>query len=141
MSYGCMLLKLVGTDMNHTIRVLKEAEAYPGPSLIIAYSPCIAHGIRGGMTSSSKRTKLAVQSGYWHLYRYNPLLKEEGKNPFILDSKEPTESFQDFLKTEVRYSSLAKTFPEVAEEFFQKAEQDAKERYRIYKAMSESPIA
>jgi pyruvate/2-oxoacid:ferredoxin oxidoreductase beta subunit len=143
MSYGYVYVAQIGlgADMNHTIRVLKEAEAYPGPSLIIAYSPCIAHGIRGGMTSSSKRTKLAVQSGYWHLYRYNPLLKEEGKNPFILDSKEPTESFQDFLKTEVRYSSLAKTFPEVAEEFFQKAEQDAKERYRIYKAMSESPIA
>jgi len=142
MSYGYVYVAQIGlgADMNHTIKVLKEAEAYPGPSLIIAYSPCIAHGMRGGMTNSSKRTKLAVQSGYWHLYRYNPMLKAEGKNPFILDSKEPTESFQDFLKTEVRYSSLSKTFPEVAEEFFQVAENDARERYNIYKAMSESPI-
>ncbi len=143
MTYGYVYVAQIalGADMNHTIKVIKEAEAYPGPSLIIAYSPCIAHGIQGGMGKSSNRTKLAVQSGYWHLYRYNPLLKEEGKNPFSLDSKEPTESFQDFLKTEVRYTSLAKTFPEVAEEFFQVAEEDAKERYRIYKAMSETPLA
>ena len=143
MTYGYVYVAQIalGADMNHTIRVIKEAEAYPGPSLIIAYSPCIAHGMKGGMTTSSKRTKLAVQSGYWHLYRYNPLLKEEGKNPFSLDSKEPTESFQDFLNTEVRYTTLAKTFPEVAEEFFQVAENDAKERYNIYKAMSETPLA
>ncbi|HZJ57722.1 MAG TPA: pyruvate:ferredoxin (flavodoxin) oxidoreductase [Clostridia bacterium] len=142
MTYGYVYVAQIGlgADMNHTVRVLREAEAYPGPSLIIAYSPCIAHGMRGGMVNSSSRTKLAVQSGYWHLYRYNPLLKEEGKNPFILDSKEPTESFQDFLNTEVRYTTLAKTFPEVAKEFFQVAENDAKDRYNIYKAMSESPI-
>ncbi len=142
MTYGYVYVAQIalGADMNHTIKVLKEAEAYPGPSLIIAYSPCIAHGMKGGMGNSSNRTKLAVQCGYWHLYRYNPLLKAEGKNPFSLDSKEPTESFQDFLKTEVRYSSLAKTFPEIAEEFFQVAENDAKERYNIYKAMSENPI-
>ncbi|MFY9427474.1 MAG: pyruvate:ferredoxin (flavodoxin) oxidoreductase [Caldicoprobacterales bacterium] len=143
MTYGYVYVAQIGlgADMNQAIKAIKEAEAYPGPSLIIAYSPCIAHGIRGGMGKSSVRTKQAVQSGYWHLYRYNPLLKEEGKNPFILDSKEPTESFQDFLKTEVRYTSLSKTFPEVAEEFFKIAEEDAKERYRIYKAMAETPLA
>ena len=142
MTYGYVYVAQIalGANMNHAVRVIKEAEAYPGPSLIIAYSPCIAHGMKGGMTSSSIRTKQAVECGYWHLYSYNPLLKEEGKNPFSLDSKEPTESFQDFLNTEVRYTTLAKTFPEVAEEFFQKAEQDAKERYNIYKAMSESPL-
>ncbi|NLJ40630.1 MAG: pyruvate:ferredoxin (flavodoxin) oxidoreductase, partial [Clostridiales bacterium] len=143
MTYGYVYVAQIGlgANMNHTLKVLQEAEAYPGPSLVIAYSPCIAHGMRGGLTNSSNRTKLAVESGYWHLYRYNPQLKAEGKNPFILDSKEPTKSFQDFLKTEVRYSSLAKTFPEVAEEFFQIAESDAKERYNIYKAMSETTLA
>ena len=126
----------MGANQNQLIKALTEAEKYPGPSLIIAYAPCINHGIRIGMGNSQLREKQAVESGYWHLYRYNPLLKEQGKNPFILDSKEPAADFKEFLMGEVRYSSLTKTFPERAEELFDKAERDAKERYEIYKELS-----
>ena len=139
MTYGYVYVTQVsmGADQNQLIRALKEAEAYNGPSLIIAYSPCIAHGIRAGMGKTQEQGKKAVEAGYWHLYRYNPLLKEEGKNPFILDSKEPTASFKDFLLGEVRYSSLTKTFPEVADMLFDKAEEDAKERYESYRCLAE----
>ena len=140
MSYGYVYVAQIalGADMNQAIRAIKEAEAYPGPSLIIAYAPCINHGIRGGMSQSINQEKAAVKAGYWHLYRFNPELAEKGENPFILDSKEPTESFQDFLRSEVRYTSLEKTFPEIAQEYFQKAEADAKARYMSYKRLAAS---
>ncbi len=122
----------LGANMNQAIKAIKEAESYPGPSLIIAYSTCINHGIVAGMGTSMERMKKAVEAGYWHLWRYNPLLKEEGKNPFILDSKEPTGSFVEFLMGEVRYSSLFKTFPHLAENLFKMAEDMAKEKYENY---------
>lgn len=138
MSYGYVYVAQIalGADMNQAIKAIKEAEAYPGPSLIIAYAPCINHGIRGGMSQSINQEKAAVKAGYWHLYRFNPELAEKGENPFILDSKEPTESFQDFLRSEVRYTSLEKTFPEVAQEYFEKAEADARARYASYKRLA-----
>ena len=134
MSYGYVYVAQVamGADKNQLMKAVTEAEAYPGPSLIIAYSPCINHGIKAGMGKAQEEQRKAVAAGYWDLYRYNPQLKEEGKNPFSLDSKEPTESFQDFLKGEVRYASLAKAAPDVAEELFAKTEQDAKERRLSY---------
>ncbi|AZO93670.1 pyruvate:ferredoxin (flavodoxin) oxidoreductase [Halocella sp. SP3-1] len=139
-SYGYVYVAQIalGANMNQTLKALKEAEAYPGPSLIIAYAPCINHGLKAGMGCSVEQEKNAVQAGYWHLYRFNPELEEEGKNPFSLDSKEPTESFQDYLKSEVRYTSLEKTFPEIAKEYFQKAEKDAKARYESYKRLESS---
>jgi len=139
MSYGYVYVAQVamGANQNQLLKALIEAESYPGPSLIIAYAPCIAHGIRGGMGNSQLRQKEAVEAGYWHLYRYNPLLKEQGKNPFILDSKEPTADFKEFLMGEVRYSSLKATFPELADELFEKAAKDAKERYEAYKKLAE----
>jgi pyruvate-ferredoxin/flavodoxin oxidoreductase len=127
----------MGADMNQTIKAITEAEKYKGPSLIIAYSPCINHGIKSGMGCSMREAKRAVEAGYWHLYRYNPQLKEEGKNPFILDSKEPKASFKDFLHGEIRYSSLMNIFPEIAEEMFDQAEKHAKERYETYKRLAE----
>jgi pyruvate-ferredoxin/flavodoxin oxidoreductase len=126
----------MGADKNQTLKAIAEAEAYPGPSLIIAYSPCINHGIRNGMGKSHAEAKKAVESGYWALYRYNPLLKEKGENPFILDSKEPTTNFQDFLKSEVRYSSLMQQYPEFAQELFDEAEKDAKERLDGYRRLA-----
>lgn len=139
-TYGYVYVAQVGMGANQAqyMRALKEAEAYPGPSIIIAYSPCINHGLRAGMGASQNEIKLAVECGYWHLYRYNPLLEEEGKNPFILDSKEPDWSkFQNFLKGEVRYTSLMKAFPAEAKQLFAAAESDAKRRYNGYKRMSE----
>jgi pyruvate-ferredoxin/flavodoxin oxidoreductase len=144
MTYGNVYVAQVGINADNTqlIKALREAEEHHGPSLIIAYAPCINHGIKEGMGRSMATIKKAVQAGYWHLYRYNPALKEEGKNPFILDSKEPTESFRDFILGQVRYSSLAQAFPEQAEELFKQAELMAKERYRIYKQMAEAePIS
>lgn len=134
MSYGYVYVAQVamGANKNQLLKAITEAEAYDGPSLIIAYAPCINHGIYAGMGRTQEQMAKAVEAGYWHLYRYNPELKKEGKNPFTLDSKEPTASFRDFLLSEVRYASLKKTFPEVAEELFAKAEEDAKERYRTY---------
>ncbi|CUH92547.1 pyruvate:ferredoxin (flavodoxin) oxidoreductase [Herbinix luporum] len=139
MTYGNVYVAQVGINADNTqlIKALREAESYKGPSLIICYSPCINHGIKEGMGRSMANIKKAVQSGYWHLYRYNPMLKKEGKNPFILDSKEPTESFRDFLMGQVRYSSLMKAFPDMAEELFEQAEKQAKEKYAIYKQMAE----
>ena len=138
MTYGYVYVAQIamGANMNHTIRTILEAESYPGPSLIIAYSPCINHGIRSGMGSSILQEKRAVEAGYWHLYRYNPLLKAEGKNPFTLDSKPPTASFKEFLLSEVRYASLQRTFPDLAEELFSKAEADAQERLGEYQRLA-----
>ncbi|WP_040194890.1 pyruvate:ferredoxin (flavodoxin) oxidoreductase [Clostridium culturomicium] len=138
MSYGYVYVAQIamGADHNQTLKAIKEAEAYNGPSLIIAYAPCISHGLKGGMSGSQLEAKKAVACGYWGLYRFNPELKEAGKNPFILDSKEPTESFRDFILGEVRYASLAKMYPEIAEELFAKTEQDAKERLEGYKKLA-----
>jgi pyruvate-ferredoxin/flavodoxin oxidoreductase len=136
MSYGYVYVAHVAMSANpaQLIKAMNEAEAYPGPSLIIAYSPCINHGIN--MSYSQAEIRKAVASGYWNLYRYNPLLAEEGKNPFTLDSKEPTESYQDFIRGEVRYTSLVKTFPSVAEQLFKEAEEESKERFETYKKLS-----
>ncbi len=140
MSYGYVYVAQVamGADKNQLVKALVEAEKYHGPSLIIAYAPCINHGLKGGMSGAQNEIKRAVEAGYWHMYRFNPELKAEGKNPFILDSKEPTASFRDFLLSEVRYSALQRTFPEIAEELFQKSEEDAKNRLESYKKMAEA---
>ena len=135
MTYGYVYVAQVsiGASQTQLFNVLKEAEAYPGPSLIIAYAPCINHGIKGGMTRTQTVGKQAVECGYWHLWHYNPALEAEGKNPFMLDSKEPDwTKFRDFLMKEVRYTSLQKAFPAEAEELFQAAEDNAKWRYNSY---------
>ncbi len=136
MTYGYVYVASVamGSNKNQLMKALVEAESYDGPSLIIAYSPCINHGIN--MSMSQEEEKRAVEVGYWPLYRYNPMLKEKGENPFILDSKEPKEGFQDFLMSEVRYSSLTRSFPERAKILFKKAEQEMIERYEGYKRMA-----
>ncbi len=136
MSYGYVYVASVamGANKSQLLKALLEAESYDGPSLIIAYAPCINHGINMGLTQEEE--KRAVEVGYWPLYRYNPTLKQEGKNPFTLDSKEPKEGFKEFLLGEVRYSSLTRTFPENAERLFQKAQDDIKERYETYKRMA-----
>jgi pyruvate-ferredoxin/flavodoxin oxidoreductase len=136
MSYGYVYVASVamGANKNQWMRALVGAESYQGPSIIIAYSPCINHGI--DMSQSQNEQQRAVDSGYWTLYRYDPRLKEEGKNPFILDSKEPKGDFKEFLMGEVRYSSLKRAFPGNAEELFQKAEEDMKEKFAMYKQMA-----
>ncbi len=138
MSYGYVYVAQIamGADKNQTLKAITEAENYPGPSLIIAYSPCINHGLKIGMGKSQTQEKNAVEAGYWTLYRYNPQLEEEGKNPFIMDSKEPTKDFKEFLMSEVRYASLYKAFPDIADELFDKAEADAKYRYEKYLKMA-----
>jgi pyruvate-ferredoxin/flavodoxin oxidoreductase len=135
MTYGTVYVAQVamGASQNQFFKAIKEAEAYPGPSLIIAYAPCINHGLRLGMGKTQLEEARAVESGYWHTYRYNPQLEAEGKNPFTLDSKEPDWSkFQEFIQSEVRYLSLTKTFPGEAERLFKIAEEDAKWRYDYY---------
>lgn len=138
MSYGYVYVAQIamGADKNQTLKAIAEAEAYDGPSLIIAYSPCINHGLKAGMGKSQLEAKHAVECGYWANYRYNPELKEQGKNPFILDSKEPTGDFREFLMGEVRYSALLKQFPDQAEALFEKTEHDAKERLATYKRLA-----
>ncbi|HAF60268.1 MAG TPA: pyruvate:ferredoxin (flavodoxin) oxidoreductase, partial [Clostridiales bacterium UBA9856] len=139
MSYGYVYVAQVGmgADKNQLLKALIEAERYDGPSLIICYAPCINHGIKKGMGKSQEDIKDAVETGYWHLYRYNPELKKEGKNPFILDSKEPKRPFREFLMGQVRYTALLSEFPEIAEQLFEKAEADAAERYETYKKLAE----
>ncbi len=139
-TYGYVYVAQIamGASQKQTLNALLEAERYSGPSIVIAYSPCINHGIYAGMGCSQLREKQAVEAGYWHLYRYNPELEKEGKNPFVLDSKEPTEPFKEFLMGEVRYASLTKTFPEIAKNLFGKAEKDAKAKYEKYRAMAEA---
>ncbi len=140
-TYGYVYVAQIALGANpaHAIKALREAESYPGPSLVIAYAPCINHGIKakGNMANSIAEEKKAVDTGYWHLWRYNPELKEEGKNPFILDSKEPTGQVRDFLEGENRYLMLKQAFPDVAEELFSKAEKDLLERYENYKRMAQ----
>ncbi|MBY0756181.1 pyruvate:ferredoxin (flavodoxin) oxidoreductase [Clostridium sardiniense] len=138
MSYGYVYVAQIsmGADKNQTLKAIAEAEAYPGPSLIIGYAPCINHGIRLGMGNSTLEAKRAVDCGYWGMYRFNPELKGTGKNPFTLDSKEPTADFKEFLMGEVRYASLAKAFPEAAEALFEKTYTDAMERLEGYKKLA-----
>jgi len=143
MSYGYVYVAQVsmGASQSQYLKALKEAEAYPGPSLIIAYAPCINHGLRDGMGKTQAQAKAAVEAGYWHMYRFNPMLEEQGQNPFQLDSKEPDWSkFQDFLHSEVRYSSLSKAVPAEAAELFKAAEVNAKWRYNGYKRLSEQVL-
>ncbi len=140
MSYGYVYVAQVGmgADKNQFMKAMMEAEQYDGPSIVIAYAPCINHGLKKGMGKSQENIKDAVDSGYWHLYRYNPELKKQGKNPFSLDSKAPTASFKDFILGQVRYSSLAQEFPDVADKLFDMAEEDAKERYEGYKKLADN---
>jgi pyruvate-ferredoxin/flavodoxin oxidoreductase len=138
-SYGYVYVAQVamGANQSQYLKAIREAEAYPGPSLIIAYSPCINHGLRASMGKTQEEEKKAVESGYWSLFRYNPLLEAEGKNPFQLDSKEPDWSkFQEFLNGEVRYTSLKKSFPATADELFASAEENAKWRHNSYKRLA-----
>lgn len=136
MSYGYVYVAQVslGADKNQLIKALIEAENYPGPSLVIGYAPCISHGIN--MTHSLEQAKKAVDSGYWQLYRFNPALEEEGKNPFILDSKEPVLPFREFLDSEIRYTSLQRAYPELSEELFKLCEQDSIKRRMTYKTLA-----
>ncbi|RDU24846.1 pyruvate:ferredoxin (flavodoxin) oxidoreductase [Anaerosacchariphilus polymeriproducens] len=131
MSYGYVYVAQIamGADYNQTVKAIAEAEAYPGPSLIIAYAPCINHGIKAGMSKAQTEEKNAVESGYWHMFRYNPALAVEGKAAFTLDSKAPTKDFQEFINGEVRYNALARFNPERAKELFAKSEKNAKQRY------------
>ena len=140
MSYGYVYVAQVGmgADKAQFMKAIAEAEAYDGPSLIIAYAPCINHGIKKGMGKSQENIKDAVEAGYWHLYRYNPDLKKKGRNPFILDSKEPSKPFKDFIMGQNRYASLAKEFPQKADKLFAMTEEDAKEKYENYKKLSEA---
>ena len=137
MSYGYVYVAAIamGANQNQCLKAFLEAEAYNGPSMIIAYSPCISHGI--DMTKTQAEEKLAVDSGYWILYRYNPMLAKEGKNPLILDSREPKLEYQTFLDNEIRYRTLTQQFPEVAKVLFKQAAEEAKQRYEDYKKMAE----
>ena len=139
MSYGNTYVAQVamGANMQQTLNAIREAEAFNGPSIVICYSPCINHGLRCGMNKVQDEIKKAVEVGYWQLYRYNPVLKEEGKNPFILDSKEPKGDFDAFLQGETRYASLKRSFPEAAEALYEKCQKEAMERYAYYKKLAE----
>jgi pyruvate-ferredoxin/flavodoxin oxidoreductase len=132
MSYGYVYVAQVamGADYNQCIKAFTEAESYNGPSIVIAYAPCINHGIRGGMGISMSETKKAVACGYWHMFRFDPRLSIAGKNPFQLDSKEPTESYKDFITSEVRYSALTRAFPDRAEKLFDMADHIAMDKYK-----------
>ena len=136
-SYGYVYVASVamGANANQCLKAFIEAEAYEGPSLIIAYSPCINHGI--DMAKSQLEEKMAVEAGYWLLYRYNPLLAKEGKNPLLLDSKEPKHDYQEFIKNEIRYRTLAQQHPEIARKLFAQAAQEARERYEFYKKLAQ----
>ncbi|MBW2365026.1 MAG: pyruvate:ferredoxin (flavodoxin) oxidoreductase, partial [Deltaproteobacteria bacterium] len=142
MTYGYVYVANVGMGANkqQLMKALTEAESYDGPSLIMGYSPCINHGIKKGMGKSQEEIKLAVQSGYWTLYRYNPMLRDEGKNPFILDSKAPDGSLQEFLEGEVRYASLKKTFPEESKRLTQQLEKEYVRRYEVLKELAEEGV-
>ncbi|WP_053955165.1 pyruvate:ferredoxin (flavodoxin) oxidoreductase [Inediibacterium massiliense] len=139
MSYGYVYVAKIsmGANMNHTIKAIQEAESYKGPSLIICYAPCVNHGIKTGMGTSIAQEKRAVDSGYWQLYRFDPRIKEQGKNPFVLDSKEPTIPFREFIDSEIRYSQLKNIFPEEAEELFETAEKHSKDTYETYKRLAQ----
>ena len=139
MSYGYVYVAQVaqGADYNQCLKAFHEAESYNGPSIIIAYAPCINHGIKGGMSKAQTEEKRAVAAGYWHLFRFDPRLAAEGKNPFQLDSKAPSESYEEFIMNEVRYSSLARSNPERAKELFANAIKNAEEKYAKLVKMAE----
>jgi len=139
MTYGYVYVAQIamGADMNQTIKALVEAEAYDGPSLIIGYAPCEMHGLKGGMTNCQLEMKRAVECGYWQLFRFNPALKAEGKNPLIIDSKEPTGDYIEFIKSETRYSRLLQSFPERAEKLFTEAQRISREKYQHLKRLAE----
>lgn len=139
MSYGDVYVAQVAMGANPAqfLKAVTEAESYEGPSLIIAYAPCISHGLRCGMGDVQGEIRRAVEVGYWQLYRHNPALAEEGKNPFVLDSKEPVGDFREFLRGEVRFSALERTFPEEAEGLFRRTEKEAMDRYKRYRALAE----
>jgi len=143
MTYGYVYVANVGMGANkqQLLKALVEAESYDGPSLIMAYSPCINHGIRKGMGKTQEETKLATQCGYWPLYRYNPMLKEEGKNPFVLESKAPDGNLKEFLSGEVRYASLQKIFPEEAKKLHSRLEKEFSERYEALKLLADKGSA
>ena len=140
MSYGYVYVASVAMGANpaQLVKAVSEAEAYPGPSIIIAYAPCINHGIDMGRSQAEE--KKAVETGYWPLYRFNPALGEQGENPFILDSKEPTKPYMDFLKGERRYTTLMSQFPEAAEKLFVDAENEAKKRLETYKKLADERV-
>ena len=139
MSYGYVYVAQIsmGADYAQTVKAIAEAEAYPGPSLIIAYAPCINHGIKKGMSKAQTEEELAVKAGYWHCFRFNPAAPAEGKSAFTLDSKEPTGDYKEFLNGEVRYNSLVRANPERAEKLFAEAEENAKARYEYLKSLGE----
>jgi pyruvate-ferredoxin/flavodoxin oxidoreductase len=139
MTYGYVYVAQVamGAKKSQVLKAMVEAEKYNGPSLIIAYAPCINHGIRGGMARTQEAEKLAVESGYWPIYRFNPELKKQGKNPFILDCREPKVDVRDFLYREVRYSSLKQAFPEEAEKLHEELAKEVKERFATLKKLAE----
>ncbi|MFO8049423.1 MAG: thiamine pyrophosphate-dependent enzyme, partial [Desulfosudaceae bacterium] len=126
----------MGANKQQLLKAVTEAESYAGPSLIMCYAPCINHGIKKGMGKCQEEMKLAVQSGYWPMYRFNPDLKKEGKNPFILDSKEPDGTLQEFLAGEVRYAALQKTFPEESRRLSAQMEKEYRERFEKHKEMA-----
>ena len=139
-TYGYVYVAQIamGADNAQALKAIREAEAYDGPSLIIAYAPCINHGLKAGMGKSQAEEAKAVECGYWHLWRYNPALEAEGKNPFTLDSKEPNwDNFIDFLKGEVRYASVMKQYPDEAEELFKAAKENAQWRYNNYRRLAQ----
>jgi len=139
MTYGNVYVAQVaiGADKNQFVKALLEAEKHDGPSIIIAYAPCINHGIKEGMGRTVANEDQAVKAGYWHLYRYNPDQKVDGKSGFTLDSKEPSASFRDFILGQVRYAAIQQQFPEHADHLFTMAEENAKERYDGYKILAD----
>ena len=142
MSYGYVYVAQIamGADFNQCIKAFTEAESYNGPSLIIAYAPCINHGIKGGMSIAQLEEDKAVKAGYWNCFRFDPRLADEGKNPFTLDSKAPTASYRDFIMGEVRYNSLTRAFPERAEKLFAEAEEGAAKKYEHLVALSKKDV-
>ena len=139
MAYGHVYVAQISlsADFNQALKAIKEAEAYPGPSIVIAYSQCISHGILAGMGTAQKQAKKAIEAGYWSLFRYNPELKEQGKNPFILDSKEPTGDFKEYIKSEIRFNALAKVAPDKVEEIYDQAAKFAEEKREYYKDLAD----
>ena len=143
MSYGYVYVAqcAMGADNNQVLKAMVEAESYNGPSLVICYAPCINHGIKGGMGIAQLEEKKAVEAGYWNIFRYDPRLADEGKNPFMLDSKAPSASYRDFIMGEVRYNSLTRSFPERAEKLFEKAEKVAADKYAHLEKLASLPDA
>jgi pyruvate-ferredoxin/flavodoxin oxidoreductase len=130
----------MGANKQQMMKAFTEAERHPGPSLVICYAPCIAHGLRAGMGKTQQEAKLAVESGYWPMFRYNPSLVDEGKNPFTLDYKEPNGTLQDFLSNEVRFAALEKSHPEESKRLRAKLEEEVNNHYKLLKAMADQGV-